>query len=113
MQDAIKSADPSVATGNVPKLGDTSEGGPPGDVGKAISEGARGAEVGDCLACCIMCSRECLEPSDDPRQREERLQMQVMLAPCAMGGHLHQSLVLLAVSKSETYGVVERRCLTL
>ena len=50
MQDAIKSADPSVSTGSIPKIGDTSDGGPPGDVGKAISEGARGAEVGNSLA---------------------------------------------------------------
>ena len=40
-----------MSTGSVPKIGDTSEGGPPGDVGKAISEGARGAEVGDSMAC--------------------------------------------------------------
>ena len=67
MQDAIKSADPSVATGRVPKIGETSEGGPPGDVGKAISAGARGAEVGEGLAHNMNVQRRVLDTSDYPQ----------------------------------------------
>ena len=43
--DAIKSLDPSVSTGSEPKIGDFGQAGPPGDVGKAIADGARGAQV--------------------------------------------------------------------
>ena len=61
-----------MSTGSIPKLGDTSEGGPPGDVGKAISEGARGAEVGDCLACDMDAQCGLLDSPDLSSGRDKR-----------------------------------------
>lgn len=39
-----------MSTGSEPKIGDFGQAGPPGDVGKAIADGARGAQV------CAYCS---------------------------------------------------------
>ena len=121
MQDAIKSADPSVATGRVPKIGDTNEGGPPGDVGKAISAGARGAEVGGRLACDMNVQRRMLETSDcaQAETRDAAGFNSVSFKPCRMEGTVYHRLVCLVSQSLRHTGTLrdhacpERRCLTL